>query len=155
MFFLVLTYFHSILYKNNSSVSGNFLPGHANRHSKPLIYETNIFNIFNDFKNFLTIFNSYVDYNFIFSHSFNFNATCDDNLVIPECILTLYTELITVLVKPKNVLLDNFDYQNLLKIVALMACFNSFNFSRLIYRIFIVSNVPFNLGHESFSSSIY
>ena len=49
MFFLFLTYLHPILYKNNSSVSGNFLPGHVNRHSKQLIYETNIFDIFNDF----------------------------------------------------------------------------------------------------------
>ena len=32
----------------------------------------------------------------MFSHSFNFNSTCDDNLVIPECILILYNELITV-----------------------------------------------------------
>ena len=90
-----------------------------------------MFNIFNDFKKFLTIFNSSVDYDFIF------NATCDDK--ITECILTLYTELITVLVKLKNVFLDNFDYQKLLKTVALMFCFNSFNSSQLIYRIFIVS----------------
>ena len=90
-----------------------------------------MFNIFNDFKKFLTIFNSSVDYDFIF------NATCDDK--ITECILTLYTELITVLVKLKNVFLDNFDYQKLLKTVALMLCFNSFNSSQLIYRIFIVS----------------
>ena len=48
------------------------LPGHVNRHSKQLTYETNIFNIFNCFKKFLTIFNSSVDYNFIFSPSFNF-----------------------------------------------------------------------------------
>ena len=48
---------------------------------------------------FETIFNSSVDYDFIFSHNFNFNATCDDK--IPECILTLSSELITVLVKPK------------------------------------------------------
>ena len=66
MFFLFLTYLHPILHKNNSTVSGNFLPGHGNRHSKQLIYETNIFN---DFKKFLTIFNSSVDYGFIFSHS--------------------------------------------------------------------------------------
>ena len=87
------------MYKNNLSVSGNLLPGHVNRHSKQLIYEINIINIFNDFKKFLTIFNNSFDYNFNFSHSFNFNATCDDNLVIPECILTFYTELIIVLVK--------------------------------------------------------
>ena len=152
--FSCLTYLHPILYKDNSSVSGNFLLGHANRHSKQLIYETNIFNIFNDFR-FLTVFNSSVDYNFIFSYSFNLNATCDDNLVIPECILILYTELITVLVKLKNIFLDHFDYQKLLKTVALMACFNSFNFSQLIYRIFIVCDVPFNLAQENFSSSIY
>ena len=102
-------YLHPILFNNNSPVSRNFLPEYVNRHSKQLIYETNIFNIFNDFKKFLTIFNSSVDYNFVFSHSFNFNANCDDNLVIPECILTLYTELITVLVKLKNVFFDNFD----------------------------------------------
>ena len=102
-------YLHPILFNNNSPVSRNFLPEYVNRHSKQLIYETNIFNIFNDFKKFLTIFNSFVDYNFVFSHSFNFNANCDDNLVIPECILTLYTELITVLVKLKNVFFDNFD----------------------------------------------
>ena len=102
-----------MLYKNNSSVSSNFLPEHVNRHLKQLIYETNIFNTFNDFKKFLTIFNSTVDYNFIFSHSFNFNATCDHNLVIPECILTLYTELITVLAKLKNVFFDNSDYKKL------------------------------------------
>ena len=51
---------------------------------------------------FLTNFNSSVDYNFIFSNSFNFNATSNDNLVIPKCILTLYTELIIVLAKVKN-----------------------------------------------------
>ena len=50
MFFLSLTCLHPILYKNKSSVSGNFLPEHVNRHSKQLIYEPNIFNIFNDFK---------------------------------------------------------------------------------------------------------
>ena len=130
------------MYKNNSSVSGNFLPGYVNRHSKQLIYETNIFNISNDFKKFLIIFNSsllIITVLLIFSHSFNFNATCDDNLVIPECILTLYTELIIVLAKLKNVFFDNFDYQKLWKTVALMVCFYSFNFSRLIYRIFIAS----------------
>ena len=37
------------------------------------------------------------------SHNFNSNATCDDNLVIPECILTFYTEVIIVLAKLKNV----------------------------------------------------
>ena len=130
------------MYKNNSSVIGRFLPGHVNRHSKQLIYETNIFNIFNNFKKFLAIFKNFVDYDFIFSHSFNFNATCDEK--IPECILTLYTEIITVLVKLKNVFHDNFHYQKLLKTVALMVCFNSFNFSRLIYRIFIVSVFSLN-----------
>ena len=123
---------HPILYKNNSSVSGNFLPGHVNRHSKQLIYETN------NFKKFLTIFNTSVAYNFIFSHSFNFNATCNDNLVIPKCISPLYTELTIVLAKLKNVFLDNFSYQKLSKTVALMVCFNSFDFSQLIYRIFII-----------------
>ena len=68
------------------------------------------FVIFNNFKKFLTIFNSSVDYNFIFSHSFNFNATCDDNLVMSECILTYYIELMTVLAKLKNVFLDCFNY---------------------------------------------
>ena len=91
-------------------------------------------NIFNDLKKFLTIFNSSFEYNFNFSHSFKFNATCDDNLVIPECILTLYTELIIVLVKLKNDFFDSFDYQNLWETVELMVCFNSFNFIRLIYR---------------------
>ena len=139
MFLLFLTYLHSILYKNNSYVSGDFLPGHLNGYSKQLIYETKIFNIFNDFKKFLTIFNSSVDYDFIFSHSFNFHANCDDK--IPECILTLYTELIIVLIKLKNVFLDKFNYRKLLKTVTLMVCFNSFNFSQLIYRIFIVSMI--------------
>ena len=38
MLFLLLTYLHSILlYKNNFSVNGNFLPGDANRHSKQLM----------------------------------------------------------------------------------------------------------------------
>ena len=110
------------MYKNNFSVSRNLLPGHVNRHSKQLIYETYIINIFNDFKKFLTMFNSSFDYNFNFSDSFNFNATCDDNLVIPECILTLYTELIIVLVKQKNGFFDNFDYQKFSETVALMVC---------------------------------
>ena len=130
---------HLILYENNSSVSRDFLLRHLSRHSKQSIYETNIFNIFNDFKKFLTIFNSSVDYNFVFSHSFKFYANFDDNLVIPECILTLYTELITVLFKRRNVFFDNFDYQKLWKTIALMVCFNSFNLSREIYRIFMVS----------------
>ena len=42
IFFFSLTYLHPILYESNSSVGGNFLPGHKNRHSKQLIYETNI-----------------------------------------------------------------------------------------------------------------
>ena len=91
MFFLFLTYLHLILCKNNSSITRDFLPRHVIRHSKQSIYETNIFNIFNDFKKFFTIFNSSVDYNFVFSHSFKFYANFDDNLVIPEYILTLYT----------------------------------------------------------------
>ena len=155
MFLLFLTYLHLILYKNNSSVSRDFLPRHVNRHSKQSIYETNIFNIFNDFKKFLTIFNSSVDYNFVFSHSFKFYANFDDNLVIPECILTLYTELITVLFKLRNVFFDNFDYQKLWKTIALMVCFNSFNFSRQIYRIFIVSISSLIWLKKNSSSSIY
>ena len=95
MFFPFLTYLHPISNKNNSSVSNKFLPGHVNRHVKQLIYKTSIFKIFNDFKKFLTFFNNSVDYNFTFSHSLSFNSTCDDNLVIPKCILTLYTQLIT------------------------------------------------------------
>ena len=122
-------YLHLILYKNNSSVSRGFLPRHVNRHSKQTIYETNIFNIFNNFKKFLTIFKSYVDYDFVFSHSCKFYANFDGNLVIPECILMLYTELITVLFKLRNVFFDNFDYQKLWKTIALMICFNSFIFS--------------------------
>ena len=101
-FFLFLTCLHPILYKNNSS-------GHVNKHSKQLIYETNIFN---NFKKFLTIFYSSVNCNFVFSHSFNFTATCHDNPVIHYCILTRYTELI-VLVKLKNGFFDSFDYQKL------------------------------------------
>ena len=89
MFFVFLTYLHPILYKNNSSVSRNCLTGLVNRHSKQLIYETNIFNIFNNFKKFLTIFNSSVSYNFVFSPSFKFYAICDDNLVIPELLFKL------------------------------------------------------------------
>ena len=121
-------YLHAILYKCNFSVSRNLLPGHVNRHLKQLIHEINIINIFIDFKKFLTIFNSSFNYNFSFHQSFNFNTTCDDDLVIPECILTLYTELIIVLVKLKNSSFDNFNYQKLWKTVALMVCFNSFNF---------------------------
>ena len=139
MFFIFLTYLDLILYKNNSSVSRDYLPRYVNRHSKQSIYETNIFNIFNDFKKFLNIFNTSVDYNFAFSHSFKFYAKFDDNLVIPECMLTLYTELITVLFKLRNVFFDNFDYQKLWKTIVLMVYFNSFNLSRKIYRIFIVS----------------
>ena len=83
-FSFFLTYLHLILHKNNYSVSKDFLPRHVNRHSKQSLYETNIFT---DFKKFLTIFNSSVDYNFVFSHVFNFSASCDASLVIPECIL--------------------------------------------------------------------
>ena len=75
----------------------------------------------------------------MFSHSFNFDATCDDNLVTPKYISTLHTELSTVLAKVKNVFFDNFDYQKLWETIALMVCFNSFNFSQQIYRIFVVS----------------
>ena len=113
-------YLHAILYKCNFSVSRNLLPGHVNRHLKQLIHEINIINIFIDFKKFLTIFNSSFDYNFSFHQSFNFNTTCDDNLVIPECILTLYTELIIVLVKLKNGFFDNFNYQKLCETVTLI-----------------------------------
>ena len=60
MFFLFLMY----LYKISSSVYRRFLPGHVNRHSKQLIYETNIFNIFNNFKKSLVVFNSSVDCNY-------------------------------------------------------------------------------------------
>ena len=59
MFFLFLQYLHLILYKNSSSVSRNFLPGHVNRHSKKLVYETNIFNIFNNFKKFFDYFQQF------------------------------------------------------------------------------------------------
>ena len=61
--FSFLTYFYPILCKNNFFVSRIFLPGHVNEHSKLLIYETTIFNIFYNFKKFLTIFNSSSDYN--------------------------------------------------------------------------------------------
>ena len=87
------------MYTNNSSVSRDFLPRHVNKHSKQSIYETNIFNVFNDFKKFFTIINSSGDYNFVFSHSFKFYANFDDNLLILEYILTLCTELITVFVQ--------------------------------------------------------
>ena len=81
-------YLDPISYKNNSSVSRFFLPRHVTRHLRQLTYETNNLNIFNDLKKFfLTISNSSVDYNFIFSPNFNFNATCGDNIAIPECIL--------------------------------------------------------------------
>ena len=73
----------------------------------------------------------------MFSHSFNFDATCDDNLVTPKYISTLYTERSTVLAKVKNVFFDNVDYQKLWETITLMVCFNTFNFSRLLYRIFI------------------
>ena len=98
MYFLFKTYLQPILYKNNSSVSIKNVRD-VNRYLKILIYETKIFYIFNDFKNSLTIFNSFVDYNFAFSYSFKFYATCGENPVITECILTRYTELITVLLK--------------------------------------------------------
>ena len=137
-FFLFLTYLHPIFYKCNFSASRISLPRQVNWYSKQSIYETNILNIFFDFKKFLTIFNSSVDYNFVFSHSFKFYATFDDNFVIPECILTLYTDLITVLFKLINVFWY-FRLPKLWKTIALMECSNSFNFSRQIYRIFIVS----------------
>ena len=80
MFFLLM-YLHPIFYKNNSSVSRNLLPRHVNKHWKQSIYKTNILN---NFKTLLTIFNSSVDYNFVFNHSFKFYATFDDNLVLPD-----------------------------------------------------------------------
>ena len=104
IFFKFMTHLHPILYKENSSVSRIFLPGYVNRHSRQLIYETNIPN---NFGKFLTTFNSSVDYNFIFSHNFNFRAICN------ECILALYIELITILAKLKNFFFENFDYQKL------------------------------------------
>ena len=55
MYFLFKTYLQPILYKNNSSVSRKNVRD-VNRYLKILIYETNIFYIFNDFKNSLTIF---------------------------------------------------------------------------------------------------
>ena len=58
--------------------------------------------------------------------------------MIPDT-LTHYTDLVTVLFKLRNVSFDNFDYQKLWKTIALLVCFNSFNFSRQIYKIFIVS----------------
>ena len=128
---------HPIFYKYNPSVSRICLPRHLNRHSKQSIYVTNILNIFIDFKKFLTIFNSSVDYNFVFC-CFKFYATFDDNFVIPKCILTLYTDLITVLFKLINVFWY-FRLPKLWKTIALMECSNSFNFSRQIYRTFIVS----------------
>ena len=53
-----------------------------------------IFLTFNHFKKFLTIFNTSIDFNFIFNHNFNVSAACNDNLVTPECILTVCTELL-------------------------------------------------------------
>ena len=89
------------MYKDDSSVSRNFLPGHFNRHLRQLIYETSIFNNFNKF---FTNFNNFADYNFISSHNFNFNTTTgNNNVVMPEFILTLYTELIAVFAKMKYV----------------------------------------------------
>ena len=96
MLFSFLMYLHPTLYKNNSSVSSGFLPGHVYRDSRQLIHKTNIFILFNNYKKFLTILNSSFYYNLIFSDNFNFNATCDGNLVVPEYILTHYNELITV-----------------------------------------------------------
>ena len=68
--FPFLTYLHPILFKNHSSLSWSFSPGHVNRHSKQLISDTNIFKIFNELKFFLTIFNSSIDFIFIFNHDF-------------------------------------------------------------------------------------
>ena len=45
IFFLFLTYLYPILYKNNSSVSGNVLRRHVNKHSKQLIYKTTFLTI--------------------------------------------------------------------------------------------------------------
>ena len=99
MFFPFLTYLHLIFYKNNSCTSRDLLPRHVNRHSKQSIYETNILNIFNILR----------------SHNFKFYANFDDNLVIHECILTLYNAIITVLFKLWNVSFDNSNYQKLWK----------------------------------------
>ena len=55
----------------------------------------------------------------------------------------------------KNVFFDSFDVQKLWKTVALMVSFNSFNFSRLIYRIFIVPMFCLIWLKKIFSSSIY
>ena len=113
-------HFHPILYKSNYSVSRNFSPGNVNRHLRQIIYKTNIFNSFNDFKKFSTTFNSFVVCNFILNHNFHFNATWYDNLVIPQIILALYTKLITVLAKMKNIFVHNFDYQKLWKTAMLI-----------------------------------
>ena len=91
----------------------------------------------------------------MFSHSFNFDSTCDDNLVAPKYISTLHTELSTVLAKVKNVFFDNFDYQKLWETIALMVCFNSFNFSRLLYRIFIDPMFSLIWLKKKFSSFVY
>ena len=50
-----------MLNKNNSSVRRNSLPGHVNRYSRQLIYETHIFNICSSSKKFLTILNSFAE----------------------------------------------------------------------------------------------
>ena len=96
-FFLFVTYPYQIFYKYNSSVSRSFSPRHLNILLRKLIYQSIIFN---NFKNFLTILNSSVNYNLVLV-----TILTSMLLAIPECILIFYTEVITVLVKLKNVFL--------------------------------------------------
>lgn len=139
MFFLFSTYLYPILFNNNSSVSRSFSPGHVEKHSRQLIYETNILNTFINFKNFLTIFNSSVNSDFNSNYDFHFNITFNSIFAIAECILALYTAFITVLTQLKNAFMDNFNQQKLWTIVTLLVCFRPFNFSRHIYSRFMVS----------------
>ena len=74
--------------------------------------------------------------------------------LIPECILILYTKLITALTKLESVFFDHFDYQKLWKTVALMVCFSSFNFNRQTYGIFIVS-MPSLIWHKKNSVLVF
>ena len=87
--FSFLTYLYSVFLKNISSVIRSFSSGYLNRHSRPLIHETDILNTFNTFKKLLTTFNSSIDFNFILNYDFIFNAICSENLVIPRSILTV------------------------------------------------------------------